>query len=489
MYWKLAVVQHPMYLLIKEDTLCAERTPPWGAPDIESYIARLRQNIAQLREHPQLRLGYEWSGLELEQLSQDAPEVFHDMLALLKAGQITFYNGTYSQPHLQILSSEANYRQFEWGAKIYRGLCQNHQVLTYAHQESSVNEQTPQLLKAFGIRYGVLPRFTSIISMIDGGDLLFHSRFGAMFMHGAEFAGWRGLDGTVTDLFLAEPNHMHVKDWINYQEMLGLYHVPPVMIEMPDLVDIGEQWLNDRSGADFALLDEVLAERQQAFPSRFQVRFYTNWSYIEAIRAEELSRSNWKAEVSALRAEALNSLAFALLKRAAESTDSIWKTILTTQHHDVYCFCAPELRQKSILRLQEAQREATRLATSAAQAIVAQVNTSALDGQPLVVLNTVPHFQQGVVTAHVALSNPMVTNLAGTPVACDVTALPAGNSQVRFMVRLSGLGYRTFTLKAGGAPNVEHALDSPFTFENESYRAIVQPDGTMTSLVVNAIGE
>src|SRR5438309_1194539 len=211
MYWKLALVQHPMYLLIKEDTLCAERTPPWGAPDIESYIARLRQNIAQLREHPQLKLGYEWSGLELEQLSQDAPEVFHDMLALLKAGQITFYNGTYSQPHLQILSSEANYRQFEWGAKVYRGLCQNHQVLTYAHQESSVNEQTPQLLKAFGIRYGVLPRFTSIISMIDGGDLLFHSRFGTMFMHGAEFAGWRGLDGTVTDLFLAETNHMHVK--------------------------------------------------------------------------------------------------------------------------------------------------------------------------------------------------------------------------------------------------------------------------------------
>ena len=28
----LALVQHPMWLLIKEDSKCHERTPPWGAP-------------------------------------------------------------------------------------------------------------------------------------------------------------------------------------------------------------------------------------------------------------------------------------------------------------------------------------------------------------------------------------------------------------------------------------------------------------------------
>jgi hypothetical protein len=283
MYWKLALAQHPMYLLIKEDTSCAERTRPWGEPDIESYIARLRQNLATLRQHPEIKIGYEWSGLELEQLAYDAPDVFSEMLNLVKAGQSSFYNGTYAQPHLQTLSSESNYRQFEWGARVYRELC-NTQVQVYAHQESSVNEQTPQLLRAFGIRYAALPRFLSALRIREGGELLFHGRFGLMFTHGDEFAEWRGLDGTVTDLYLVEPNHLRVPEWIRFQEILGLSHVPPVMIEMPDLVAVDEQWISGRSGAEFALLDEVLAERRQICPPRFQVGFHTDWSYIEGIR-------------------------------------------------------------------------------------------------------------------------------------------------------------------------------------------------------------
>ena len=38
MDWMMALAQHPMYFLIKEDTKCAERTPPWGEPNIEAYI-------------------------------------------------------------------------------------------------------------------------------------------------------------------------------------------------------------------------------------------------------------------------------------------------------------------------------------------------------------------------------------------------------------------------------------------------------------------
>ena len=396
MYWKIALAQHPMYILIKEDTVCAERTPPWGAPDIGSYIDRLRQNIATLRKYPQIRIGYEWSGLELEQLKEDAPDVFDEMLELVHAGQSTFYNGTYSQPHLQTLSSEANYRQFEWGARVYRQLCNNHQVLVYAHQESSVNEQTPQLLKSFGIQYVVMPNFSSTLTMIDGGEFIFHSRLGTMFIHGDEFAGWRGLDGSVQDLYLNEPKHNQIKDWLAFQGVIGLTHVPPIVVEIPDLIDVDEAWIEERSQADFVLLDRALIERRKAFPPRFHVRFYANWSYIEGIRAEELSRNNWIAEHSALRAEALNSLAFSLVNRPPDSTDPVWKKILTTQHHDVYCFCAPVLREKSVRWLQEAEAEAAQLVRAAAKAITSQVNTKAAGKHPLVVFNTIPNPVQGV---------------------------------------------------------------------------------------------
>src|SRR5690349_24706954 len=109
MPWQLALAQHPMYFLIKEDEHCAERTPPWGAPDVGAYTDRLRRVFDGLRRHPQLKIGFEWSALELEHLARDARPVFDEMLALAAQGQIAFYNGTYAQPHLQTLSAEANY--------------------------------------------------------------------------------------------------------------------------------------------------------------------------------------------------------------------------------------------------------------------------------------------------------------------------------------------------------------------------------------------
>ena len=483
----LALAQHPMYLLIKEDTGCAERTPPWGAPDIQTYISRLRQNISTLRKYPQIKIGYEWSALELEMLYQDASEVFSEMLELVKAGQCTFYNGTYSQPHLQTLSSESNFRQLEWGSRVYNDLC-GHQVLVYAHQESSLNEQTPQLLKAFGIRYGVMPHFSSTLNMIDGGEILFHSRYGTMFMHGEEFAEWKGLDGTQLDLYLEEPNHMRIQDWINFQEILGLCHVPPVMVEIPDLIDVDDEWIRQRSQAEFALLDDVLDERRKIAPPRFHTRFYTNWSYIEGIRAEELSRSNFKAELGALRAEALNVLAFHLLKRPVESTDPLWKKILTTQHHDVYCFCAPELRQKSITWLREAEEEAAGLVENAADAILSKISLP-LNAQPLVVFNTFPHPQTNIVTAEVTGKDPVVKDLNGVVLPTELTVQNDGKTQVRFIASLPGLGYSTFLIAPGGERTTKETLSDTFNFTNSYYSATIRPDGAITSIRLQPSGD
>ncbi|MBE0699830.1 MAG: hypothetical protein IH586_23135, partial [Anaerolineaceae bacterium] len=481
-----ALAQHPMYLLIKEDSGCAERTPPWGAPDIETYVERLRQNISTLKKYPQLKIGYEWSALELEMLYQDAPQVFSEMLDLVKAGQCTFYNGTYSQPHLQTLSSESNFRQFEWGARIYKDLC-DHQVLVYAHQESSLNEQTPQLLKAFRIRYGVMPHFSSTLKMI-GGEILFHSRYGTMFMQGEEFAEWKGLDGTIMDLYLEEPNHMRIRDWINFQEILGLCHVPPVMVEIPDLIDVDDEWMDQRAQAEFALLDYVLEERRETFPPRFQTRFYTNWGYIEGIRAEELSRSNFKAEISALRAEALNALAYSLLQRPVDSTDAAWKQILTTQHHDVYCFCAPELRGKSIAWLREAQAETDELTKHVAEEIISKIALPS-NSQLLVVFNSTPHPQSNIITADVQGADPVVKDLMGVELPTEVMHRGDGNTQVRFVARLPGLGYSTYQVESGGEIPSQEIITAPFSFENNFYSAVIRPDGVFTSIRLQPTGD
>ena len=480
MPWKLALSQHPMYFLIKEDALCAERTPPWGAPDIHAYLERLQANLAVLRRHPHVKMGFEWSGLEIEQLAQDAPDVLADMLALARRGQIAFYNGTYSQPHLQTLSAEANYRQFEFGARVYRELC-GHPVLTYAHQETSFNEQTPQLLRAFGIRYAVLPHFIATL-VIEGGEITYHAREGLMFVHGSEFAGWRGLDGTVIDTYLRQPRHGSLQDWLAYQEIKGLLHVPPVLVESPDLVAVDEDWLAERSQVEFVLLDEALPERLQTAPPRFQARLYANWSYIEGVRAEELSRANWLAERSALRAEALGALAFALTRRAPEATDDLWKTILTTQHHDVYCFCAPDLKRKSIGWLHAAENQAEQLTRSAAHALLQHIRPIRSATEQLVVFNTIPHPVISPVTIEVNRTNAALLDEDGHAVPCEALAVGPDRVQLRFIARGNALGYASYRLGEGALAAKEEALDTPLAFENEYYQAVLQPDGTLTAL-------
>src|SRR6185436_8981347 len=189
-----------------------------------------------------------------------------------------------------------------FGARVYRDLC-GQAVRTYAHQETSLNEQTPQLLKAFGIRQAVLPDFITTL-VLEGGELMYHARDGTMFVQGSEFAGWRGLDGTVIDMYLPEPPHRPLADWLALQAVKGPLHVPPVIVESPDLAVVDDGWLAKRAPADFVLLDEALPERARLAPPRFQARLFANWSYVEGIRAEELMRANWLAERAALRAEA-----------------------------------------------------------------------------------------------------------------------------------------------------------------------------------------
>jgi hypothetical protein len=236
------------------------------------------------------------------------------------------------------------------------------------------------------------------------------------------------------------------------------------------------------------LLDDALEERYRAFPPRFKARFYTNWSYVEGIRAEELSRSNFKAEVSTLRAEALNALALSLLKRPAESTDPAWKKILTTQHHDVYCFCAPELRGKSIAWLQEAEVYASGLVKTAAEAIIAKIALPE-NTQPLVVFNTVPHPQYNVITAEVDGSTPVVQDASGQVLPTEILSSADGKSQVRFIASLPGLGYATFRVKSGGVKSNEENLTTSFSFVNSFYSATIRPDGAFTSIRLQPSGE
>lgn len=485
--WQVAFAQHPMYLIIRECASCAERTPPWGEPTIELYVDRVRRNLAALRAHPELKLGYEWSGLELEQLAADAPDVLVELRALAADGRIAFYNGTYAQPHLQTLSSEANLRQFEHGARALHELC-GWQVRTYAHQEASVHDQLPQLLRAFGFRFAVVPRFASTLTWLEGGELLLFDLEGPRFVHGQELIAWRGLDGTEIPLYLHTPRIGRVEDWVARESMAGRLHAPPLIVSIPDLQETGEEWVERHRGVELVLLDEALEARARASAPRGRARFHSSWSYIEGIRAEELSRADWRAEAAALRAEALGALALALLDRPPEPTDSIWRTILAAQHHDVHCFCAPGLRRKAIRRLRQAERIGDGLAERAAQAVAGQVDCSAGAGTPVIVFAVIPEPHTAVVAFDVAAPVTVTTD-RGEVVPAECAPGADGSTHVQFLTRLGGAGYATFWLRPASEAGPATPSEGPITFENRFFRVSIEPDGTFGSLTLLPSGD
>jgi hypothetical protein len=421
----------------------------------------------------------------LELLAAEAPDVLSDMRALAKEGRVAFYNGTYAQPHLQILSPEANIRQFEYGAEVYRELC-DYSVVTYAHQETSIHDQSPQLMSTFGIRYSALPHFPATVAWLDGGEVV--TRKGRPhFIHAQEFVWWVGLDGTKLPLYL-NPARLSVNDWVAEQTIFGLTHQPPILLENRDLPALDESAMEQHPQVEMVLLDEAFAKRIAQAPPEGQARHFTYWSYIEGIRAEELCRSNWIAETSALRAEALNSMAFALLKRPVESTRQVWKTILASQHHDAYCFCAPELREKAIGWLRSAALDTEQLSAGAMSAIAAAVNTQQHEGLPVVVFNAVPHAQAGIVSLAVAKKRPNVINSRGESLPAEVLSGADGSSTVKFLATFAGFGYETYWLSEGEPSVQETETNEAFFFENDYYRASVQADATLTSLIIKPSG-
>jgi len=490
MRWELALAQHPMYLLIREDTTCAERTPPWGAPTIEAYIDRVRENLTALERYPRLKLGYEWSGIELMLLAQDAPDVLQSIRTYVREGRVQFYNGTYAQPHLQILSSESNLRQFQFGKRVYQELGLE-TVKVYAHQEASVHDQVPQLLRAFDIPYAVVPGFLTNLVWLDEGEMLLHGVRGPRFLNDQQFVSWLGLDGSRVPLYLHQPipREMTLKETLAREFVLGRLNAPSLFIDLPDMIDIDEAWMNERSPVDFVTLEIALKNRLKKTHKCPRARLYTNWSYLEGIRAEELSRCNWRAEHEALRAEALNSMAHALTQRAPDSMDENWKTILKCQHHDVYCFSAPELRAKSISLLRDISMQSEKASANAAGVILHQIQTNNTPGQPIVVFNTLPHSQIGLVETNTQIENPGIYNERNEPISCETFPNENGHARVHFLTASKGFGYTVYWIRRSETKNVqENAVVKPFEFENPFYHAMIRPDGTFASLAVKPCG-
>ncbi len=498
MKWQFAISQHPMFLIIDQDTVCAERTPPWGAPDIETYIERLRRNLNALSKYPDLKINYEISGVELEDLAERAPDVIETMRHWIKQGKLAFLNGTYAQPHLQNFGFESNVRQFQIGLGIFKQLL-NYPVDTYAAQEVGITEQLPQLLNAYKYRFAVVPGFSWAITFLNSHEIVGYKDQLA-FVNQEEFTQWIGLDASSLPLYLSQTiPATTIEKTTEFEMQRDLFCGPPIKIDMPDMIEVDDKWIDDRlNTGEFILLDKTLRTRIQKYPPKSQSRFYTYWSYVEGIGAEALSRANMDAERDILQAESLAAFLSTIAKKKPTDFTRLWKTILKTQHHDAYWVGAPELRQKSIGWLQEVSQQAKQETDSMLRSLSSQVDLDKMKtDKSILVYHSYPKLQEAVVRIQLpflltAAEDIVVTDLKWKSIPVQIVPSSKEDStEIIFNTKSSGTGYTTLPLqvKKNNISVSKKKTDAnstritkPVVFENKFYRAKIRPDGLFEQL-------
>ncbi len=355
--WKLFLAQHPMYLLVAEDRgepAVGERIPPWGAKTKEAYVERVRRNLKSLDDLPELRLNYQWSALELQDLCRNFDDIYRWMQKHYENGSLDFVDGTYSQAHLQVLTSESNWRQFEYGLELYDTLL-DAQVKVYARQETGLHMQLPQLLNKFNYRFATQPAFTSTVEITEGPIELFIQEARIETTSGNGFIDFVGLDGSAIPYYLQVSlgwDHITPEREIQQDLISG----PKLFNVFPDLDEIDREVFEEYYRMfDWVILEDALDELYIDSVKRAKAKVYANWSYNEGVWAEELFRTMRKAESSVLLTDQMNAMANlngSDIDKAVEIKE-LWKTILKSQHHDISWIEVTDLKRKSIDRLKQ----------------------------------------------------------------------------------------------------------------------------------------
>ena len=453
--WQIAICYHPMYMLVDEDRgepVLSERIPPWGAATAEQYLERVKRNLASLESDPKLKLNYEWAADALEDISLRFPDVMKRMQAAHERGQLDFVGGVYALTQPMVHSSEADWRQFEYGGEIMKRLF-GAPPKVYTSQEAQIYPQLPQILKHFGYDFMVMPSFPWVMRITRGPfDVLGHES-GLYLRKGEEFIHAEALDGTAIPTYIA--TNVRDKTAQGCRIEKDLWSQPPIWIDFPDL----EEFRNPLPDSTPVLLGKALEERIKVVPPRAFGQVHSYFTYnAEGVWAEEHSRASKAAEEQAVLAGnllAMSRLAGKPLDRQP-ALDAAWRKLLKYQDHDATWIEVTDLRRKAINKFGESAEEAKSLMQEAASRLVEA------DPHAVAIFNGLTHPRQALVEWNNGIPE-------------GVAVQKVGDRAVGF-VELPSLGFRSFKLgKAASAESVERPMPAGLKFKD--YSVEFTPEG------------
>lgn len=532
MKYQWAVCQHPMTLIIKEDETALERIPPFGAEDFHAYYLKIKENLDYLKNHKFAKVCFETSILETLFVLDEYPEIKNEFLSLLKDKKISFVGGTYGQAHLQTLTSESNFRQFEEGLKKYKELF-NADVKLYAVQEPGHHEQMPQLLNAFDIKYSSLPAFTYSLIFLEPYELVSFMEIAWMkftkergmeqdqitrlcFTKDNEFARWVGIDGSEIPLYLIDPMRWCRAEDIRNEYKKDLYGSPNARLYLTDLLDFNPEIVKETlEKSEFILADEVIEKRYRELSGLKNtnknklgpaVRLYSYYSYLEGSKGDMAYIENRMLENLLIQAQALES--YVILNKseyaAPVNWDPFWRVILETQHHDVCYTDAPLLQKWAVAKIdrciKEISFETDKLKESLKKHLVEDIEVKNENGPGNIILfNSEPLDIQSI--AEVEVSGDFNTDdliLKDTNKKnIDFQLVEENNERkIVFIGKVNGFGIKTLKLvKDSGSSTGNKTLigeNNKFKkgkIENKFYICDVNESGEMSNIYLKNSGK
>lgn len=535
--WIWVCVQHPMPLLVEDRGIpvVLERIPPWGDPDLLSYLRKFNDVFDSIEKYPDFRMDFEISAREMEDVAKADFKTAQRMIEHVQNGKLGLVGGDYSQAHYHVFGSESCLRQISMGLDVFRKMF-NYKIEVFFHQETGIHEQLPQILNAFGYTVAVPPRFPWALKFIEGDIPELSSHYGTLeFVHDEDFTRWRGLDGSSIPLYLSMPapsqsdeiievfqKHGNPKikkelfergpspfdQFMERERQKNPVTVPRILIETPDMKRIdNDYYMSRRMDCHFSRMVDAVKDILGQSSVHSTARLYAYWSYIEGVWAEKLSRKNKQAENFSLQAEALSWMAEIItIDTKKESTrnktdllmEKIWKLILSSQHHDIYWIETTDLKRKALEWLDLAIQLSQELADASMERMVSTIDTEmATSDSVLVLFNPCPHRQTGIIGMDIGSSMPeqfKLKSVEGEIIQTQIVILKAGKDTIirKLFCRteIPGLGYLSNGIEAVSQVYTDLIeRNHSFVFENKFYRASINADGTISSLFLKMTGK
>lgn len=454
--------------------------------------------IQNMGEYPELHyaqsqaLTYQW-------IEDKYPELFNRIKQMVKEGRWEIVGGMWVEPDCNLISGESWVRQILYGKRYFKDKFGIEVDTGWNVDSFGYNWNMPQIYTKSGIRQFV----TQKIWWNDTTVFPYYIFW------------WQGVDGTRLLSYFPPVGYTsrvrmdRVTDNITkyeattgYRKSLILYGIGDhgggpnreILNRVRDYrkLQISPDFIHSRARDFLKNISGDLGDRIPVWNDELYLEYHRGTYTTQA----ETKKQNRKSEVAVGSAEKLAAVAHLLGQPyPAAQLEKAWKTILTNQFHDILpgSSITPVYRD-ALESYHAAQASIQRIDQQALDAIAAQIDTSALEGRPIVVWNPLSWSRTDLVRLRIpgAAEKDLQLVDPGRPDAYVPVETAAhqesGGVDISFIAEdVPALGYKVYTLvKRSNKPTgaAESPLKAEATgLENSYYRlAVNRESGNISSL-------